>query len=133
MSTGASFVTDANLDNVTDAQKSVGLGASVTGAKKALDAAVTPRDAATSANPGSGYAMAAARGQSTTAGEEWKTGWALTGASSDAWTAANASTAGPLHVWWGVAKTLTAAVFDWHEYYAANTAEITVGSMAGVA
>lgn len=36
MSAGASFVTDADIANVTAAQKSVGLGAAATGARKAL-------------------------------------------------------------------------------------------------
>lgn len=106
----------------------MGLTASTDGPAKALAAALVARDADSSASPGSGYAVGAARTQSTTVGEEWKTTWGVTTAGLDAWTAAN-TTKGPATLWWDACKTLTAAVDTWHTNWSTKSAQLTVGTM----
>lgn len=128
MATEATFATAAAEGDLDADHKAVGLAHGTDGAKKALDAAAVLRDATASATPGSGYAIASGREQVTTAGEEWKTTWAITAGSMDAWTGAN-GTSGPVHTWWGAAKTLTIAVDAWHTYWNGNKDELTPSSM----
>lgn len=102
--------------------------AGVAGPATALKAAREARDASTNTDPGSGYSMPAARSQSVTAGEEWKTTWGITAASMDTWTTANA-TKGPAFLWWEVARTVTVAYEAWKTKWGTDSAELTVGSM----
>lgn len=75
----------AGYDVAANPAAETGLTAGNPGAAKALATALTARDASTNANPGSGYAVPAARTQSTSAGLEWETSWAATAASMTSW------------------------------------------------
>lgn len=57
--------------------------------------------------------MPSARTQSTDAGEEWKTTWAITAASMDTWTTNNASNKGATLLWWEAAVPVTVAYNAW--------------------
>lgn len=78
--------TYAAAATASDDQKALGIADAEEGAATILKAKKTLRDGTTLPAGGSGYQMAAARTQSTTAGEEWKTAWAITAGSMDAWT-----------------------------------------------
>jgi hypothetical protein len=101
--------------------------ASAAGAKKALDTAASARDSATS---GSVKHVAAARAQSATAGEEWKTVWTRTLAGLDAWDAANSSSPGPSALWWAQAKLHAVALNTWWTSWDSGSAELTPGNAA---
>lgn len=97
--------------------------ASAAGAKKAMIAAATARD---SASTGSGKHMPAARTQSTNAGEEWKMTWGITTASMGSWKTNNSS-AGAVSLWWAQARALTDKVSDWHTKWTSDVLELTTG------
>jgi hypothetical protein len=100
------------------------------GAAKALETARGARDQTSSSNPGSGYSMSAARAQSSTSGEEWKTVWTDGHTAMNAWKAANNSVKGNAWLWFEKAAILGDAVAAWHTNWTTNADKLTVGNGA---
>lgn len=128
MATGASYDQPGTLvapflSNDVDTDL---MTASQPGAKKALDTATNARDSSSS---GSVFAVAAARTQVVTAGEEWKTTWTRTTAGLDAWAAANSASPGASALWWAQAKLHAVALNTWWSNWDSSSAEMTVGTM----
>lgn len=99
------------------------------GAAKALETARVARDN-DAVGTGSGYSMSAARAQSSTSGEEWKTEWTDGHTAMNAWKTANASTKGSGWLWFEKASILGDAVAAWHTKWGTDSLELTSGNGA---